>query len=387
MISNNSIIWQRDLLSSLPTWISTPSDLASSSTEDYVKASKPKLLVIYWPTACGKTALTIELAKKYNGEVINADSRQIYRGMNIGTGKVTAEEMQGIPHHLLDILDIHEMYGVGEFAPEARRIIADITARGKLPILSGGTGLFIDSVIGNFTIPEVPADWSYRDELEVFREKEGNEALWQKLHEVDPSYAAELDPRNYRYVMRGLEIWKSTGQSKKVLGQKTESPYDFLRITPYDGNREKLYERINQRVEKMFQDGLVEEVEAMLKKDEYGNGIPSSSGKMNPLRSRDEWDPGIQEKILREASNNIGKYSDLDSGSRLSLLTQWKDLSGMTGSLLKKYPGLNAIGYREILPYLEWTQSLEKTIELVQQNSRHYAKRQLTWFRRYNPEI
>jgi tRNA dimethylallyltransferase len=172
--------------------------------------------------------------------------------MNIGTGKVTLEEMQGIPHHLLDILDIHEMYGVGEFAPEARRIITDITARGKLPILSGGTGLFIDAVIGNFTIPEVSADWSYRDELEAFREKEGNEALWEKLNTVDSDYAAELDPRNYRYVIRGLEIYKATGQSKKVLGQKTESPYDFLRITPYDGDREKLYGKINQRVEEMF---------------------------------------------------------------------------------------------------------------------------------------
>lgn len=296
-------------------WISTPSN-------------KPKLLVIYWPTACGKTALTIEIAKQYNGEVINADSRQIYRGMNIGTGKVTQEEMQGVPHHLLDILDIHEMYGVGEFAPEARRIIADITARGKLPILSGGTGLFIDSVIGNFTIPEVPADWEYRDELEAFRDKEGNEALWEKLNAVDPDYASELDPRNYRYVIRGLEIWKATWQSKKVLGQKTESPYDFLRITPYDGDREKLYNKINQRVEEMFRMGLIEEV-----------------------------------------SNLLWAHNPADE------------------DILSLLPGLNAIGYREILPYLAQTQSLERTLELVQQNSRHYAKRQLTWFRRYNPEI
>lgn len=229
------------------------------------RLDKPKLLVIYGPTACGKTAITVELAKKYNGEVINADSRQIYRGMNIGTGKVMEEEMQGVPHHMLDILNINEMYGVGEFAPEARRIIADITARGKLPILSGGTGLFIDAVVGNFAIPEVPADWEYRDELEAFREKEGNEALWEKLNAVDPDYASELDPRNYRYVIRGLEIWKATGQSKKVLGQKTESPYDFLRITPYDGNREKLYNKINQRVEEMFRGGLVEEVDGLLK--------------------------------------------------------------------------------------------------------------------------
>ena len=299
----------------------------------YKKSDKPKLLVIYWPTACGKTALTIELAQKYNGEVINADSRQIYRGMNIGTGKVTEEEMQGVPHHLLDILDTHEMYGVGEFAPEARRIIADITARGKLPILSGGTWLFIDAVVWNFTIPEVPADWEYRDELEAFREKEGNEALWGKLNAVDPDYASELDPRNYRYVIRGLEIWKATGQSKKVLGQKTESPYDFLRITPYDGDREKLYQKINQRVEQMFQQGLIDELDGLLKNYE-----------------------------LRITNYEIPE-------------------------ILEKLPWLNAIGYREILPYLARTQSLEKTLELVQQNSRHYAKRQLTWFRRYNPEI
>jgi tRNA dimethylallyltransferase len=234
---------------------------------------------------------------------------------------------------LLDILDIHEMYGVGEFAPEARRIVADITARGKLPILSGGTGLFIDAVIGNFTIPEVPADWGYRDQLEAFREKEGNEALWEKLNAVDPDYASELDPRNYRYVIRGLEIWKATGQSKKVLGQKTESPYDFLRITPYDGDREKLYEKINQRVEEMFRTGLIEEMTQLL--DNY---------KIQPA-------------------------------------------SFTLDEILDKLPGLNAIGYREILPYLANTQSLEKTLELVQQNSRHYAKRQLTWFRRYNPEI
>lgn len=294
------------------------------------KTDKPKLLVIYWPTACGKTGLTIELAQKYNGEVVIADSRQIYRGMSIGTGKIRAEEMEDIPHHMLDIRDISEMYGVGEFAPEARRIIAQIDARGKLPILSGWTGLFIDSVVGNFTIPEVVADWRYRDELEAFREKEGNEALWKKLNEVDPDYAAELDPRNYRYVIRGLEIWKETGKSKKVLGQKTESPYDFLRITPYDGDREKLYETINQRVEEMFQSGLIEEVSQL---------VQSTA------------------------------YTVQDEG------------------ILKALPWLNAIGYREVIDFLADRVSLEQSVELVQQNSRNYAKRQLTWFRRYNENI
>ncbi len=189
--------------------------------------------------------------------------------MNIGTGKVTQEEMQRVVHHMLDIRDISEMYGVGEYAPEARRIIEDIHARGKLPILSGGTGLFIDSVVGNFTIPEVVADWEYRDEMERFRLEHGNEALWEKLYAVDPDYASDLDPRNYRYVVRGLEIWKETGQSKKLLGQKTESPYDFLRITPYDGDREKLYETINKRVELMFQNGLIEEVSQLVQSTEY----------------------------------------------------------------------------------------------------------------------
>jgi tRNA dimethylallyltransferase len=314
-------------------WISTPSD-------------KPKLLVIYWPTACGKTSLTIELAKKYEGEVVNADSRQIYRGMNIGTGKIRPEEMEWIPHHMLDIRDISGLYGVGEFAPEARRIIAEIHARGKLPILSGGTWLFIDSVVGNFTIPEVVADWAYRDELEEFRIKEGNEALWQKLNDVDPGYASELDPRNYRYVIRGLEIWKSTGQSKKVLGQKTESPYDFLCITPYDGDREKLYQKINSRVKEMFENWLIEEVFRLIQNTKY--------------KIQNNW------SILKDNPQFCPLYFVL-----------------CIEELLREYPGLNAIGYREILPYLAWESSLEKTIELVQQNSRNYAKRQLTWFRRY----
>lgn len=301
----------------LDFWFSTYSD-------------KPKLLVIYWPTACGKTALTIELARKYNGEVINADSRQIYRGMNIGTGKVTPEEMWWIVHHMLDIRNISEMYGVGEYAPEARRIIADIHTRGELPILSGGTGLFIDSVVGNFTIPEVVADWEYRGEMERFRLEYGNDALWEKLNAVDPDYASELDPRNYRYVIRGLEIWKETGKSKKVLWQKTESPYDFLRITPYDGDRDKLYETINQRVGEMFQSGLIEEVSQLVQST---------------------------------------KYTVHDEG------------------LLKHLPWLNAIGYREVIDFLADRISLEQALELVQQNSRNYAKRQLTWFRRYNENI
>lgn len=288
------------------------------------------LLVIYWPTACGKTMLTIEEALKCDGEVVIADSRQIYRGMNIGTGKVTTDEMQWIPHHMLDIRDIDELYGVWDFSPEARRIIDDIHARGKLPILSWWTGLFIDAVTHNFSIPEVPADWDLRNELETFRLEKGNEALWNQLNELDPDYARELDPRNYRYVIRWIEVYKATGESKKNLGQKTESPFHLKYLTPYDGNREALYERINHRVEGMFEAGLVEEVHSLL---------------------------------------------SIYLPRRTNFTTQ--------EAILAKLPWLNAIGYREILPYLAGEQTLKETIDLVQQNSRHYAKRQLTWFRKY----
>lgn len=296
----------------LPTFLSTPSD-------------KPKLLVIYWPTACGKTALTVELAKQYNGEVISADSRQIYRGMNIGTGKITPEEMQGIPHHMLDIRDISESYSVGEYVPEAKRIIADIIARGKLPILSWGTGLFIDAIIGNFDLGRAEPDWGYRAELERIRETEWEQKLWDMLAALDPDYAAELDARNYRYVMRGLEVFRATGKSKKSDNRLGEGEYDTFFVTPFDGDREGLYQRINERVLGMFEGGLVEEVSQLIQ--------------------------------------NEGSWE-----------------------ILEKLPGLNAIGYREILPYLAGEQTLERTIELVQQNSRHYAKRQLTWFRRYRTE-
>ena len=190
-------------MTSLSTFLSIPSD-------------KPKLLVIYWPTACGKTALTVELAKLYEGEVISADSRQIYRGMNIGTGKITPDEMQGIPHHMLDIRDISESYSVGEYAPEVKHIISEIHARGKLPILSGGTWLFIDAVVGNFSLPETAPDWEYRAELEKIRETEWEQKLWDMLFAIDPDYAPLLDPRNYRYVMRGLEVFRATGSQRNL---------------------------------------------------------------------------------------------------------------------------------------------------------------------------
>jgi len=299
------------------SWLATPLE-------------KPKLLVIYWPTACGKTALTIDLAKKYNGEVISADSRQIYRGIDIGTGKITTEEMQWVPHYMLDICDISEPYSVGEYVPRAIEIITDITARGKLPILSWGTGLFIDAIVWNFDLWRAEPDWEYRAELEKIRETLGEQKLWEMLHEIDPDYASQLDARNYRYVMRGLEVFRATGASKKLPARIEESHYDTFFLTPFDGDREKLYERINERVIGMFENWLVSEVETLLRQNAFDT---------------------FEYDICR--------------------------------SIIAKFPWLNAIGYREVIDYLAWIKTLPEAIESVQINSRHYAKRQLTWFRRY----
>ncbi len=343
----------------LQTWLSTPSD-------------KPKLLVIYWPTACWKTVLTIEMAKQYNWEVISADSRQIYRGMNIGTGKITPEEMQGIPHYMLDIRDITESYSVGEYAPEVKRIISEIHSRGKLPILSWGTGLFIDAVVGNFSLPETAPDWEYRAELEKIRETEWEQKLWDMLFAIDPDYATELDARNYRYVMRALEVFRATGKSKKSIGKLGEEQYDTFFLTPFDGNRAGLYERINERVLGMFEQGLVTEVQQFLQKNkEERRNNKEGIGSLPP------WQGGMKggcsniSEIKGELGNGVDSTSLRLGGA-----------AGMTGKL----PGLNAIGYREVIDFLTGIKTLPEAIEAVQTNSRHYAKRQLTWFRRYQIE-
>lgn len=224
----------------------------------------PKLVIIYGPTACGKTAFSIELAKQVQGEVIGADSRQIYRYLDIGTGKVTEAEKQGIPHHMIDIRNPDESYSVAEFQEESVRIAHEIHARGNIPILCGGTGLYIDAVTQSFDIPTFEPDWEYRDELEALRKEHGNEYIWNLLHTVDPKYASELHPNNHRYIIRALEVLKHTGQSKQ--DQKTASGpfFDTLFITPYDGDRARLYEKINGRIREMFETGLIEEVRSIL---------------------------------------------------------------------------------------------------------------------------
>lgn len=282
------------------------------------KSSLPKIIVIYWPTASGKTSLSIDIAKQLNTEIIWADSRQIYKHLNIWTGKIREEEKQGIVHYMIDILEIDKDYSVWEYKKEAEKIINSLHSKWKIPIICGWTGLYLDSIIYNFDIPEVEPDWDYRNKLEQIRLEKWNEYLWEMLNKVDPKYALTLSPANYRYVERWLEVFEKTGKSKLDLKWKSTPKYDVLFITPYDGDRPKLYSRINARIEEMFEDGLIEETKNVLNLD---------------YKKTDFW--------------------------------------------------LNTIGYKETIEYLDWNLTLEEAKNLVKQHNRNYAKRQLTWFRKY----
>jgi tRNA dimethylallyltransferase len=278
--------------------------------------SKQKLLVIIGPTAVGKTKLSIEMAKRYNGEIISGDSMQIYRSMDIGTAKIKVVEMEGIPHHLIDIKEPDENFSVAEFQQLVRTKIAEITSKGKLPIIVGGTGLYIQAVIYDYQFSEAPADEAFRLQLEEVAKEIGNEALHLELTKIDPESAGQIHPNNVRRVIRALEIYHCTG---KIMSdyQNNQQP-DLLYETALIGltmDREKLYERINARVEIMLSEGLLEEV---------------------------NW---LHKQGLRDCQS------------------------------------IQAIGYKEVYDYLDGKVSFDDAVESLKQNSRRYAKRQLTWFR------
>lgn len=282
------------------------------------KTKLPKIIIIYGPTACWKTALSIDIARKLETEIIWADSRQIYKLLDIGTGKIKEEEKKWIKHHMIDFLNIDEEYSVWEYKKEAERLILEIHNKWKIPVICWWTWLYLDSIAFNFDIPEIKPDWVYREELEKIRLEKWNEFIWKMLEKIDSEYANELEINNHRYVIRWLEIFSQTWKSKKELKKKLPPKYDILFITPYDWDRQKLYSRINSRIEEMFSEWLLEEVNNILAK----------------------W------------------YSKTDFG-------------------------LNTIWYKEIITYLEWNITIEESKDLIKQHNRNYAKRQLTWFRKY----
>lgn len=282
------------------------------------KDNNKKIIVIYWPTACWKTSLSIKIAKDLKTEIISTDSRQIFKYMDIWTGKIKEEEKEWVIHHMLDIIKPNENFSVWAYKKMVLPILEKIWEQWKIPLLVWWTGLYIDSLIYDFKIPEVPWDENLRKELEKEAEMYGKEYVYEKLCLLDPEFAKTLHPNNLRYVIRALEVKLITGKSKGDTKEEKTLKYPTLFITPYDGDREKLYTNINTRVQLMFNEWLVTEVKNLL-----------ASG-----------------------------YTENDFG-------------------------LQTIGYSEVIEHLKWIISLDEAIASVQQNSRNYAKRQLTWFRKY----
>jgi tRNA dimethylallyltransferase len=278
--------------------------------------NKQKLLVLIGPTAVGKTKTSIELAARFGGEIISGDSMQVYKEMDIGTAKITEDEMQGIPHHLIDIKNPEDSFSAAEFQQLVRGKIAEISSRGKLPMIVGGTGLYIQSVIYDYQFSEVPSAPEFRLELERLADEKGVEAVHALLQEVDPDSAERIHHNNVRRVIRALEIHHCTGRTMTDYQEQQEAEllYDTCLIG-LTMDRELLYERINMRVDLMMKQGLLNEVKA------------------------------LHERGLRDCQS------------------------------------IQAIGYKELYDYLDGRASLEDAIENLKQNSRRYAKRQLTWFR------
>lgn len=279
------------------------------------------IIAIVGPTAVGKSALALELARRLNGEIISCDSMQIYKHMDIGTAKPTKEEMAEIKHHLIDIKNPNEDFSCADYALCAKKAIEDIISRGKTPIFCGGTGLYLDSVIEIESFSSSVKDENYRAELELFAKENGNEALHQMLAEVDAQSASEIHPNNTKRVIRALEIFKCTKVPKSEWDKRSREqapPYDSTVLFLTCKDRAVLVERIEKRVDIMLEQGLLDEARYL-----YENGY-----------------------------------------------------------LNEKYTSYSAIGYKELLPYLKGEDTLENCVERLKISTRQYAKRQLTWFGR-----
>lgn len=279
---------------------------------------KKKAIVVVGATASGKTALGVHIAKMFNGEVISADSMQIYKGMDIATAKPTVDEMDGVKHHLIDFVDVHSQYSVSAYCDDAKNVLDDIVERGKLPVIVGGTGLYIDSFLSNTKFLESASSDEVRQSLLKEVAEKGIEALYEQLKEIDPDAAGNIHPNNIVRVVRALEIYKTTGKTlteQNKLSHSTESDIEPLYIGINYDDRENLYERINLRVDLMLEAGLLEEAKAFIE-------------------------------------NNPSKTA------------------------------YNAIGYKELKPFIDGNLSLEACVDNLKRETRRYAKRQITWFKR-----
>ena len=284
---------------------------------------KEKVIVICGPTASGKTALSIELAKRINGEIISCDSMQIYKDMDIGTAKPTIEEMQGVKHYLIDFVSPDERYSVADYKKDAKIAIKEIIQKGKVPIIVGGTGLYVDSLIYEIEYPNIEFDEEYRKKLEEIAEKDGLEKLYQQAKEIDPEAIQKISENDKKRILRILEIYHATGKNKteqEKESRKKEAEYDY-KVYALNWEREKLYERINRRVDIMLEQGLIDEVKQIYQKYE-------------------------------------------------------------------KFPtAMQGLGYKEVVEYLNEEITKEEMIEKIKQETRRYAKRQLTWFRKNKQTI
>ena len=313
---------------------------------------RPRVIVITGPTATGKSGCAVRLAKEIGGEIISADSMQVYRGMDIGSAKITKEEMQGVPHHLIDVMDPDEDYNVHRFQEMAKKAIADITARGKIPVICGGTGFYIQALLYDIDFtdePETEELADYRRSLEsVAAESNGASRLHKMLSETDPESAEMIDEGNVKRVIRALMFYHIHGQkisehnsreSEKRLNGAEHSPYNYTYFVLY-GDRERLYRKIDQRVDLMMEEGLAKEAERLY------YGVSADGSELQPAGKDTVPLPGAKQT------------------AHLSLTAS------------------QGIGYKEMYAWLRGETDLDEAVNLIKRNTRRFAKRQLTWFRR-----
>lgn len=284
--------------------------------------NKEKVIAVVGPTASGKSSLGVKLAKHFNGEIVSCDSMQIYKGLDIGTAKPTKDEMQGIPHHLIDFKDIYDRFSVANYVELAERVISEMESRDKLPVIVGGTGLYARSLLNSSAFEDESRNDEVRSRLEKECEENGVEALYERLKQIDPQAAEHIHPNNTKRLIRALEFYKVTGQpisSQVENTEKAEKKYNYLMFCLDFRDREKLYERINLRVDEMLETGLLEEARAFYNSVKASDEIPTAA---------------------------------------------------------------QAIGYKELFPFFDGKVSLEEATVNLKRGTRRYAKRQLTWFRK-----